>query len=41
MFARIKALYEKTGNKLVVINAVKENFITVEDYKKITGEDFE
>lgn len=41
MFARIKALYAKTGNKEVVANAVKKNYITAEDYKKITGEDFE
>ena len=40
MFKTIQRLYQKTKSKTVVRNAVLQNYITEEDYKKITGEDF-
>ena len=40
MFETIKRLYTKTGNKTVVINAVKKNWITKEQYTEITGENY-
>lgn len=40
MFARIKALYAKTGNKEVVANAVVKGYITTEQYAKIVGEEY-
>lgn len=40
MFDTIKRLYTKTGNKSVVINAVKKGWITPAQYKQITGEDY-
>ena len=40
MFSTIKRLYQKTKSKIVVRNAVLQNYINREDYKKITGEDF-
>lgn len=41
MFETIKRLYKKTGDKTLVANAVKKGWITAEQYKKITGEDYE
>ena len=38
MYATIKRLYAKTGDKAIVSNAVVKGWITAEDYKKITGE---
>ena len=40
MFATIKRLYAKTGDKTVVGNAVKKGWITKEQYKEIVGEDY-
>lgn len=40
MFNTIKRLYAKTGNKVVVANAVVKGWITEEQYKLITGEDY-
>ena len=40
MFETIKRLYAKTGNKVLVENAVKKGWITAEQYKKITGLDY-
>lgn len=37
MFETIKRLYAKTESKTVVANAVKRSWITVEQYKEITG----
>jgi hypothetical protein len=39
MFETIKRLYMQTGDKTLVANAVKKNWITPEQYKKITGEE--
>lgn len=41
MFDTIKRLYAKTKSKEVVVNAVKKNYITAEQYKEIVGEDYE
>lgn len=38
MFATIKRLYAKTGDKALVANAVKKGWITEEQYQLITGE---
>ena len=38
MFETIKRLYAKTGDKAVVVNAVKKGWITEEQYQEITGE---
>lgn len=40
MFETIKRLYAKTASKIVVANAVKRSWITAEQYKEITGEDY-
>lgn len=40
MFETIKRLYAKTGNKTVVVNAVKKGWITKEQYREITGEQY-
>lgn len=40
MFATIKRLYAKTGDKTLVENAVKKGWITEEQYKVIVGEDY-
>ena len=40
MYATIKRLYSKTKNKDIVANAVKKGWITVEQYKELTGEDY-
>ena len=43
MFETIKRLYAKTGNKELVRAAVEKQpvpWITPEQYKEITGEDF-
>ena len=40
MFETIKRLYSKTGNVTLVENAVKKGWITEEQYKEITGEDY-
>lgn len=41
MFNTIKRLYAKTGDITLVANAVKKNWITAEQYKEITGEDYQ
>lgn len=38
MYATIKRLYAKTGDKTLVVNAVKKGWITEDQYKEITGE---
>lgn len=38
MYNTIKRLYEKTGDKIVVKNAVVKGWITKEQYEEITGE---
>lgn len=40
MFETIKRLYAKTGDKTLVANAVKKSWITEEQYKAITGDDY-
>ena len=40
MYATIKRLYAKTGDKTVVSNAVAKGWITADDYRKITGEEY-
>lgn len=40
MFETIKRLYVKTGNATLVENAVKKGWITKDQYKEITGEDY-
>jgi hypothetical protein len=41
MFETIKRLYAKTGDEILVANAVKKGWITEEQYKEITGKDYE
>lgn len=38
MYNTIKRLYEKTGDKAVVKNAVIKGWITPKQYEEITGE---
>lgn len=38
MYNTIKRLYEKTGDKAVVKNAVIKDWITPKQYEEITGE---
>lgn len=38
MYATIKRLYAKTGDKTLVASAVKKGWITGEQYEEITGE---
>lgn len=38
MFETIKRIYNKTGNKDAVRNAVVKGWITAEEYEVITGE---
>ena len=41
-YATVKAAYERgSWNKAMVRNAVVKNWITTEEYKLITGEDYE
>lgn len=40
MFETIKRLYAKTKNKHIVSNAVKKGWITAEQYKEITGDEY-
>lgn len=40
MFATIKRLYAKTGDKTLVANAVKKGWITEDQYTEITGEKY-
>ena len=40
MFATIKRLYAKTGDKNLVGNAVKKGWITETQYQQITGETY-
>ena len=40
MYATIKRLYTKTGDQGLVENAVKKGWITAEQYKEITGEEY-
>lgn len=39
MYATIKRLYAKTGDKSLVENAVKKDWITPEQYAEIVGEE--
>ena len=41
MFETIKRLYTKTGNVALVENAVKKGWITEEQFKEITGKDYQ
>lgn len=41
MFETIKRLYAKTGNKVLVGNAVKKGWISAAEYEEITGEKYE
>ena len=41
MFETIKRLYTKTGNKVLVRNAVKKGWISAAEYEEITGEKYE
>lgn len=38
MFDSVKRIYEKTKNKVLIKNAVKKDYITLEQYKEITGD---
>lgn len=40
MYATIKRLYAKTGDKTLVENAVKKRWITKKQYAEITGEEY-
>lgn len=40
MYETIKRLYAKTGNTVLVSNAVKKDWITEEQYKAITGDTY-
>ena len=41
MFETIKRLYAKTGYKTIVANAVKKGWITEEQFKEITGNNYQ
>ena len=41
MFETIKRLYAKTGDKTIVANAVKNGWITEEQFKEITGNNYQ
>ena len=41
MFETIKRLYAKTGNVELVENAVKKGWITEEQFKEITGNNYQ
>ena len=38
MFETIKRLYSKSGDSVIVSNAVKKGWITAEQYEEITGD---
>lgn len=38
MYQTIKRLFEKTRDTLIVRNAVKKGWLTIEQYTEITGE---
>ena len=40
MFDSVKRLYEKYGNKTIVKNAVLKGWITADDYRLVTGEEY-
>lgn len=40
MFDTIKRLYSKTENEVLVRNAVVKEWITKEQYKEITGQEY-
>lgn len=40
MYETIKRIYAKTGDEAYVANAVKKGWITKEQYKEITGNDY-
>lgn len=40
MVETIKRLYNNTKNKILVANAVKKGWISEDQYKQITGEDY-
>ena len=41
MFETIKRLYAKAGDNTLVKNAVKKGWITKEQFKEITGKDYQ
>ena len=41
MFETSKRLYAKTGNVTLVENAVKKGWITKEQFKEITGKNYQ
>lgn len=41
MFEKIKSWYPKLWNEVMVKNAVKKGIITKEEFKEITGHDYE
>ena len=41
MFETIKRLYATTGDKTIVANAVKKGWITEEQFKEITGNNYQ
>lgn len=40
MFETIKRLYSKSGDSVIVSNAVKKGWITAEQYEEITGDEY-
>ena len=40
MYKTIERLYKKTNDKTIVANAVAKGWITAEEYRAITGEEF-
>ena len=40
MYETIKRLYAKTGDKTLVANTVKKGWITAEQYKEITDDEY-
>lgn len=41
MFKTLKRIYAKTSDKRAMRNAYKKGWLTKEQYKKITGEDYD
>ena len=40
MFDSVKRLYEKFGNKTIVKNAVLKSWLTAEEYRLITDDEY-
>ena len=40
MFDSVKRLYEKFGNKIIVKNAVLKRWLTAEEYRLITDDEY-